>query len=453
MKNCFFKNKENLLILFCGLVIFTSLNIMMLNYHYEAWINPKVGFWSAFSKRFCISGFDPYTYIIISEWRPLYELSRHPLLSIFVWPLSEFNQLLKSECNTNCAIFIVAILWTLLSTTSWMLLYRILRNIISLNFAESLLLCMFYFSFGYVMLATFVPDHMIVSMTILLLALWVTEKRYNDSEKMPLRESLFIYFIGTGVTLTNGIKLWLLDLIALFDASEGLRKNMYLMLKRSAFYVLPTLLILGAYMWQMETTQREESTRSVAMTQRRIKADSIFAQKVESDKKKLVEQNNKKVLDNKLFTWTDTSIERWPLLYENILGEGLILHEDYLLKDANGSRPIFVLYNTKCIYILEILIVVLALVGLWYGRRRRILWAAMSIFIFDMIIHLGFRFAAADVYIMTAHWAFVIPISIAFTIKKSRGNFMWHSTLLLIVLALTSFMWFHNLSLIYSYIV
>ena len=78
MKKFLSRHKETLLVALIGFVIIVALNVMMLQYHYAPWTNPKVGFWSAFWNRFEISGFDPYTYIVVSKWRTLYVLSRHP---------------------------------------------------------------------------------------------------------------------------------------------------------------------------------------------------------------------------------------------------------------------------------------------------------------------------------------------------------------------------------------
>ena len=75
MKKFLSRHKETLLVALIGFVIIVALNVMMLQYHYAPWTNPKVGFWSAFWNRFEISGFDPYTYIVVSKWRTLYVLS------------------------------------------------------------------------------------------------------------------------------------------------------------------------------------------------------------------------------------------------------------------------------------------------------------------------------------------------------------------------------------------
>ena len=118
----FSRHKESLIALMLGAIVIIALNVLMLQYHYDSWTNPKVGFWSAFWNRFEISGFDSYTYIVISKWRPLYALSRHPLLAVMLWPLSQLNAWLMEATHINCSIFIVAAVWGAASLCSWMLM-------------------------------------------------------------------------------------------------------------------------------------------------------------------------------------------------------------------------------------------------------------------------------------------------------------------------------------------
>ena len=72
-----------------------------------------------------------------------------------------------------------------------------------------------------------------------------------------------------------------------------------------------------------------------------------------------------------------------------------------------------------------------------------------SMFVFDMLLHVGLNFASADVYIMTAHWAFVIPIAIGYLMKKQT---LVSQVSAITVSSLTIFLWWHNLSLIAHYI-
>ena len=97
---------------------------------------------------------------------------------------------------------------------------------------------------------------------------------------------------------------------------------------------------------------------------------------------------------------------------------------------------------------MEGVIVLLWLMGLWLGRKSRFLWMAMAGFAFDMVIHLVLGFGLNEVYIMAAHWAFVLPVSIAFLLKSSDYRRLTFYYLIL----LTAFLWLYNGSLLVSYL-
>ena len=88
------------------------------------------------------------------------------------------------------------------------------------------------------------------------------------------------------------------------------------------------------------------------------------------------------------------------------------------LKDS----PVIVHYSWPGNYIIEAGIILLFAAGLWAGRRSRLLWLAFSFFSLDMVLHIGLGFGINEVYIMTAHWAYVIPVSIGFLIKGCTGK-------------------------------
>ena len=107
-------------------------------------------------------------------------------------------------------------------------------------------------------------------------------------------------------------------------------------------------------------------------------------------------------------------------------------------------------YTNPANYVFEAMILILFVIGIWYGRHERIVWMTLTMFLFDMILHVGMNFASADVYIMTAHWAFVIPVCIAFTLKK--GGSRMRTATLAAVLFLTVYMWIHNTQLTASHL-
>ena len=110
------------LIVLLGLCIFGAMNGLMLMHNPETWTSQRLGAWTAFHKDFVFSGFDQFTYIVVSKWRPLFELYRHPMLAIMLWPLTWVNSMLSDYFHMNCAIYVVAVTYTLVSTATWCLL-------------------------------------------------------------------------------------------------------------------------------------------------------------------------------------------------------------------------------------------------------------------------------------------------------------------------------------------
>ena len=266
------RNNETCVMALIGLVVMASLNIMMLYYNYEPWTNPKVGFWTAFYSRFEISGFDPYTYIVVSKWRPLYVITRHPLLAIMMWPLAQLNAWLMSEWHVNCAIFIVAVVWTLLALASWLLTFRILRQCLKLTFFSSALLTAWFFSFSHILLVTFTPDHMSITLPLLLLTVLLAAKAAERKRPMPLWQSLPLLFVSTGVTTTNMVKVGIAD----FFTQLG-RKSFGHIVLHFMVYLVPLSFIAALLVWQNKTTEAEEKANNERMMQKKAEKNASFA--------------------------------------------------------------------------------------------------------------------------------------------------------------------------------
>lgn len=437
------KHKETLLITLVGFIIMATFNFMMVYDAPDTWTNPKVGYWTGFWNRFEFSGFDPYTYIIISLWRPLYVLARHPLLSAMVWPLAELNAELKADLGINCAIYIVAVLWTMISTCSWVLTYKICRKLQKLTWRASILLTFLFFGFSHIMLTIFVPDHFTLSLPLILLVIYLAGKAIKKHRPMPLWQSLPLTFLSTGITTTNIVKIGFADLFTQ-------KKSLMAWVKHFAWYLIPLSMLFGLYVLQENTTQLEETQSNERHMEEKAKKNAAFAKSWAEEKEHRRKTHEAQIIDMPGVSCTDYEVDRFTAIYENIFGEGLILHPDYLLKDTNKKhRPGIVHYSNWWCYLAEGIIVLMFLFGLWCGRRNPLVWMTLSMFLFDMVLHVGLNFAAADVYIMTAHWAFIIPIAISCIYRSIRKQPRLYSLILTtLLLCITTFLWWHNASLI-----
>ena len=93
-------------------------------------------------------------------------------------------------------------------------------------------------------------------------------------------------------------------------------------------------------------------------------------------------------------------------------------------------RPVFVPYRWTLSYIVEGLILLLTVAGIWCGRKSRFLWLCLSCLAFDTFIHIILGFGINEIYIMTPHWAFVLPIATAYLFARVRGRWLRVAVLL-----------------------
>ena len=68
-----------------------------------------------------------------------------------------------------------------------------------------------------------------------------------------------------------------------------------------------------------------------------------------------------------------------------------------------------------------------------------------------MVLHVGLGFALNEIYIMTAHWIYIIPIAVGYMLKALPRRWSLGATAL--VMLLTAFLWVWNVSLIIEYLV
>ena len=178
-------------------------------------------------------------------------------------------------------------------------------------------------------------------------------------------------------------------------------------------------------------------------------------EKYRSDHKKIWNRNTgKPIAKGEFMRWTDITTPRWDTAVENLFGEAIILHSDYLLGDVLRDRPVIVRYRCPVNYVFEALIILLFAAGIWFGRKSLFMWTAMAFFMMDMALHVGLGFGINEIYIMSPHYLFAIPIAIAFLLRRLQsGGAMkrWQRTVRTMVVVTAAWCWMNNLYLIISY--
>lgn len=414
-------------------------------------------YYKNFIRRFCVSGFDPLTYWVLSDWNAAYNVYRHPLLAFYMYIPYLINMGLMKLTGYNCALFIAVIIQMFCGFYATLFLQRIFREVLELDKAASSILTLLFFSFGYVMVTCIVPDHFVISMLLLILALYVSGRRIKHNHPLKIWQTVVYFVLTAGTSLNNGLKIFF---SALFVNRKRFFRPKYLLLA----VILPAALLWGfcrweyrTFVWPVEMARKEMKAKKTAEKKARqermaqlkqikdsLTKDSIqrglkiitpeeIAQKTKNDsiqkakqlarneaRKKRGPKQGAPIMKGEFMNWTDATSSRTLSIVENLMGESMQLHQDYVLQDELRHRPMFVNYRYAFNYIVEALIIILFLAGIWAGRKSRYLWLVMSYFGLDMLLHIGLGFGLNEVYIMSGHWIYALPIAIGFLLKETR---------------------------------
>ena len=515
------RRHERPVFLFALLLAVVLQTIIICRYN-DIFTNPGPKYWAVFLHNFSVSGYDPITYSVVTDWTAKYNVYRHPLLAFFMAPLYWLNLGLTALTGVNCVQYVVAFFWILATAYAFLFFYRIVLNILTgvdgsrfkvqsamrvqgsegpsdgsiaaaqrskFNVqtpsdgsntlltapqAQALLLSALLFSFGHVLLAGMAPDHFILSMMMLLLLLLVSLEKLQQQRPFTIAEALIFFIIIAGITLSNGVKVFICVLLVNWFAFSPKRNKISSndvetqtarvstpLLNgrgRGVGLVFFSLLFASALLWGIARAEyhylvlpqekiahakkaADKKRKQEAAARRKAEAEktfqmlidqaqatgdtSLFAQathrldSVRTAKPK-VRRNpyGKPIAKGEFMRWTDITTSRWSSAVENLFGEGIQLHRDYALGDVLRHRPVIVNYRSPVQYIIEAIILLLFLAGVWCGRRSRFLWIALACAAFDMLLHLGLGFGLNEVYIMSAHWIFVLPLAMTFLFKN-----------------------------------
>ena len=432
------------LIIFALLAILNGLVIAKYNAPFTQITND---YYKNFIRHFCVSGFDPLTYWVLSDWSAAYNVYRHPLLAFYMYVPYLINMGLMKLTGYNCALYIAVIIQMFCAFYSMVFLYRIFREVIELGKWASHALTLLFFSFGYVMVSAIVPDHFVISMLLLILALYVSGRRMKNHHDFKIWQSVLYFLLTAGTSLNNGLKIFF---SALFVNGKRFFRPKHLLLA----VILPAGLLWGfcyweyrTYVWPNEMARKEAKAKKEAAKKDSIQKAKQLAK--EKAKKKRGPKQGTPLTKVGFMSWTDISTSRTESVVENLMGESIQLHPDYLLGDELRHRPMIVKYRYWWNYAVEGIISLLFLSGIWYGRKSKYLWLVLSYFALDMVLHIGLGFGINEVYIMTAHWIYALPIAMGFLIKNAPIRFRKY--LVGIVAAIALYLIIYNGSLIVGY--
>ena len=421
-----------------ALMVIIALNALFIWRLHDLFMQPGFGpYWKTFEHEYHLSGYDPLTYLGVTDWDVVYQVYRHPLLAFMIWPLYLLNDCLSSLLGINCVQYIVALPIIVCSLYSYIFLYRIHREVIELGRWDATLLTTYYFSFAYILLSLIVPDHFTISMFLLLITLYISGVCIKKGREFKWWQSALLFYITAGVTLSNGIKVFL---SGFFVNLKDFFRPKYLLLA----VILPAALLWGTATWenyqfvipkekiraeQKAQKAKEQAERVAQMTPDEKRRFETKKKQREARLRRQAEKSGTPMEDHGFLKWTDITTSRWQSAYENLFGESF--HQEFFLEDTLVHRPVFVAYRWIHSYIIEGVMLLLFAIGIWCGRKNRFLWLCLSCFAFDMLIHLFLGFGINEVFIMAPHFMFVLPIATAYLLKILQTKWLRIGILLL----------------------
>lgn len=440
--NIFKIKKEERIPSLIALLVFVLLNGLFFYKYSNLFLQAHhVSYWQLFAKTYHVSGFDAWSYIFMSNGKLYFEIPRHPLFAVILYPFYLINKELIAAGDTNYAMIFMAILLIVSAYYSFIFIYRVFREIIEVGKKDSLLLSAMLYSFGMVMVSMLVPDHFCWSLFLLTMTLYLAGKAMKENKQLSAWTIGILSFLTGGVTLSNIAKTYL--------AAWFVNGKKVFAWKNMVAMILPAILLVGtAYLIYTEIREPQFHTDKKIEIKAHAK-DTLQAHKDSIHHAWVLAHTGEPMKKEGFWKWTDMSTSRSDALIHNMMGESIQLHDSYLLDDMCVNRPTVVKYNYVFNYIIEGIVALLFILGIIVAVRHRFFLMALSWLALDICIHFVMGFGLNEMYIMACHWIFIIPISIAYLLKSltpSRQTIVRGITLLL-----TLYLWVWNGYLVFSY--
>ena len=112
-----------------ALLVIVFFNALFIYRMHDLFMQEGFGpYWKVFERELHLSGYDPLTYLGVTDWDTVYNVYRHPLLAFMIWPLYLLNEGLTAIFGVNCVQYIVGVPVILASFYSYLLTQRILAQ-------------------------------------------------------------------------------------------------------------------------------------------------------------------------------------------------------------------------------------------------------------------------------------------------------------------------------------
>lgn len=116
-----------------ALAYITLLNTMVVVRYWNYFHALHEHFHEVYFRIFHISGFDPYSYEVLSEWYPDYNIYRHPSLAFFMWLPAQLCKGLNLLTGLNVATIVMGCILVACAYTAFIYMVRLLHRVVGVT--------------------------------------------------------------------------------------------------------------------------------------------------------------------------------------------------------------------------------------------------------------------------------------------------------------------------------
>ncbi|MDR0413024.1 MAG: DUF6080 domain-containing protein [Dysgonamonadaceae bacterium] len=301
----------------------------------------------------------------------------HPLLNAFHFVKYLVTAPLSWMDAKGPVVFLV-LLTNFLVTSTMLVLYKYLLEVVSLTAFRSWMLTLFCSVFFTTIVLSFTVETYPVSFLLLMLSLYMLSLEYRRRNKFGVCTVLLFEFICGSVTITNAVK----PLSAIFLSREKFSGRLTKALK----LFLPFAgLIAGIFLFYLliDTVKGRDSGGHTSLSAALALSDYLYF--------------DKGILKNIFIDYWGNSLLIADLSPQTV-------YEETVLRPGNytGFLPYFLIFPLLVLFVLSFIL-----------NRKQVLVKLIILYAsVDILIHFVLRYGLNEAILFGGHWLFLVPISL-----------------------------------------
>lgn len=297
----------------------------------------------------------------------------HPFFNIFHIPKALLMNLLTNLWNAKISTILCLFITNLLISEGLVLIYRYLKQIVSISTFRAIILTLFTGFFFTTIILSFTIETYTFSFFLLIFSLLRISQEYKLKGSVKSRTIFFLSFLCGGVTLTNAAK----PLMAVLLNPTSLPNKIHTGFKIMIPFITCVTLIFTLYTIKIKLQAPEEPS-PIEMT---AQLSRYFIYEETFRKQALID------------FWGNT-VMTTPLTLQTVGKETVLRPSEYPYIWQNG---------------VIILLLLLMTISICINIKNKYVQLLLMYLSIDFIIHFIFRYGMNEAIIFGGHWMYAIP--------------------------------------------